>query len=500
MKKTKIFISLFLFALISIIGINNAKAEEVKLKSFSLKTKELFQKEKIYYDIQYEGKVSFIGIWAKEINTNDIFYTSTQNIKDGYFDLSEQNGNTHNGIGTYELTGITLGKEKGIVYYSANGCNGAESSDCINYDFKNTQFTIKEKNNQPESNNIGIFDYVMTMNYQQVFVGEKVQVNFGSPESFEGKEIKEKPLSNVMLSFINQNTNDILNVYLKSLDNNPYFIVPTTATPGKYVINYGYLTFTDGTSEKYKNRADKIFSYEGTFEIKEKEFNKESYTFNSENYNAAVKNDLEKLNNNAIITINANNSPIIYKELFDEIKETDKTLIIDYQNMRWVFNGKDIINPKTIEVSAKIEELPKKIKNGLNNNITSKSLLLEFSNNGELPGKTLIKLEGKDIDKYLNSETIYVYYYDENKNDISKVAMEIQKNNGFYEFYINHNSKYIITDQKIEENKIDEKTKEIKKEKAQKKNTAFNYIIIGSLFSLIAIIISILIIIKNKRK
>ena len=338
MKRIRTFLLITFLAIVSVVNIKYVSADEVKLKSFEIKTKELFQKEKIYYDIDYEGKVSFIGIWAKEKTTNEVFYISTSNLSDGYFDLSVQNGNTHSGTGTYQLTGVTLGKENGITYYSTNGCNESETNDCVKYDFSNIVFTIKTKE-ETITDDIGIFDYILTMDNQQVYVGDKVKVNFGSPQSFNGKEINEKPVSNVMLSFTNQSNGDILNAYLNSLDDNPYFIVPSTAKPGIYNINYGYLTFTDGTSEKYQNKPGKVFSYEGTFEIKEKELNKDNYSFNSEDYNLLVKNDLEKLNNDAIITINANNSPIIYKELFELVQSTNRTLIIDYQNMRWIFNG-----------------------------------------------------------------------------------------------------------------------------------------------------------------
>lgn len=500
MKRIRTFLLITFLAIVSVVNIKYVSADEVKLKSFEIKTKELFQKEKIYYDIDYEGKVSFIGIWAKEKTTNEVFYISTSNLSDGYFDLSVQNGNTHSGTGTYQLIGVTLGKENGITYYSTNGCNESETNDCVKYDFSNIVFTIKTKE-ETITDDIGIFDYILTMDNQQVYVGDKVKVNFGSPQSFNGKEINEKPVSNVMLSFTNQSNGDILNAYLNSLDDNPYFIVPSTAKPGIYNINYGYLTFTDGTSEKYQNKPGKVFSYEGTFEIKEKELNKDNYSFNSEDYNLLVKNDLEKLNNDAIITINANNSPIIYKELFELVQSTNRTLIIDYQNMRWIFNGNDVVNPKTIEVSAKMEEFLAENVESLKNKIQSKSILLEFTNNGDLPGKTLIKLNSKDIEKYFDSEVLYVYYYDESENSISKVAMEVQKSDGFFEFYINHNSKYILASQEVKDIENDSALNENEKGKdiTSSKNNTVLYTVIGLIVALCAII-SIVIVKKKKEK
>ena len=501
MKKIKIFLCLLIAVMAYVINVNYVKADEVKLKSFNLKTTDLFLKEKMYYEMDYEGNPTFVGLWAKEIHSGDPFYINTQNLNNGYFDLATPNGNLNYFAGTYQVTGVTLGTKDGIAYYSTD-CNEAESTSCIKYDFSGLSFVLKSKEPEP-TNELPIFDYVLTMDYQQAYVGDKVNVNFGSPESFDGVEIDEKPVSNVMLSFTNQNDNSVLNVYLNSLDKNPYFVVPSNATVGKYNINFGYLTFTDGTSEKYQNRPGKVFSYDGSFEIMEKEFDKTKYSFNSENYDSLVKNDLQKLNNDAIITVNANNSPIVYKELFETIKSTNRTLIIDYQNLRWTFSGKDIENPKTLEVSVKLDEFK---SNDLKDLIKTKSALLEFTNNGELPGKTLIKIDSKDLEKYFDSDVIYVYYYDETEKDILKVAMEVRKNNGFFEFYINHNSKYIITSKEITEVKsvkTDSILKENNKEIDSKKDNIFNHknILFASIGVLsIIIIITVVVVAKKKKK
>ena len=501
MKKIKKLLCLLALT-IAICGTNikNASAEEVELKSFSILTEELYQEEKIYYDIEYTGDVRFIGIWAKETTNGEVFYKSTSNLDNGYFDLAEKNGNVHNGTGTFQVTGVTLGKDSGIMYYSTEGCGEGEHEDCAKYDFSNMRFTIKRKPEEETNDDMPIYDYVLSIDEQQVYKGEKVYVHFGQPS-----RPSAKPLSSTMLSFTNQSNNEVLNVYLASLENNPYFIVPSTAAPGTYSVNYGYVTFADGTSEKYQNKSGKVFSYGGKFTVKEKELNKENYTFNNEDYGQTVKADLGKLNSDAIITINANNSPIINKELFEMIKSTDKTLTIDYQNIRWVFSGRDIINPKAIEVSVKLEEFLANNASALKNIITTKSALLEFTNNGDLPGKTLIKINSKDVEKYFDSEVLYVYYYDEANDNILKVAMEVQKNDGFFEFYINHDSKYILTSEKIKENNsniendsaLNENTKE-KDNSPKNSNNIVLYISIGASALVVAIITCVLIAKKNK--
>lgn len=493
MKRIKI-VTIFIILIMGIcfFGSRYTRANEISLKSFDILTTQLYQGDKLYYNIDYTSDISFIGIGAKEVSTGEPFYISTSDLSKGYFDLANKNGNTHSGVGTFKLTSVTIGKKEGVEFYSINECG--DNSGCIKYDFNDIEFTIKEK----ENNTVGIFDYVMTMDFQTVYVGEKVSVNFGSPKEFNGKEIDEKPLSNVMLSFSNQSNGEVLNVYLNSLDNNPYFIVPSTASAGKYSINYGYLTFTDGTSQKYQNNDEKVFSYESTFEVMEGKINNDSYSFNSEDYNGRVKEEITALDDDAIITINANNFSIIYKEIFELIKDTNKTLVINYQNIRWVFNGKDIKNPKTIEVSVKLGKLGDDIKIS-DDNIKDNAILLEFNNNGELPGKALIKIDSNDVLEYFDSEVMYVYYYNED-GTILKVAMEIKKNNGFFEFYINHNSKYILTKNEIKKDIVlasDNILKDNTKNEILKSNTTL-YILLG-VGVLIIVVISIILIKRRKK-
>ena len=52
----------------------------------------------------------------------------------------------------------------------------------------------------------------------------------------------------------------------------------------------------------------------------------------------------------------------------------------------------------------------------------------------------------------MNKNKANVYYYNEDteKFEIIKLATKYVENGGYYEFYIDHNSKYVITTDKIE--------------------------------------------------
>lgn len=200
----------------------------------------------------------------------------------------------------------------------------------------------------------------------------------------------------------------------------------------------------------------------------------------------------------------ADNYTVIHQNLFQALQGTKRTLIIEYWESEWIFNGEDIINPKNIDVSMMIKDITNKdFKNSsLISDFPAKTKLLTFSNNGTLPGKVLIRLKSMELDKLFGEDNLYIYYYDLDEDKFLKVAMEVQKENGYYEFYINHNSKYILTEKKLKNQYIAKSDEilslnqdETKQEK--KKNINFYFLITGIL---LVLGIAIMIIIKRKKK
>ena len=130
--------------------------------------------------------------------------------------------------------------------------------------------------------------------------------------------------------------------------------------------------------------------------------------------------------------------------------------------------------------------------------------MVNFSNNGELPGKVLIKLDSRRLEKIIKGQKANIYYYQEGKKKFQKVAMEVQKNDGFYEFYIDHNSKYVVSSKKVKDSVVSKDESMLELNTVQKdKNDIFNiYTIIalgaGGLLILIGIIS--LIVSKAKKK
>ena len=90
-------------------------------------------------------------------------------------------------------------------------------------------------------------------------------------------------------------------------------------------------------------------------------------------------------------------------------------------------------------------------------------LILDFAENGELPGKCLIRIKSaENISNVLNNNVAKVYYYNENEDNFDKVKMHtILTDDNYYEFYINHNSKYVMTVAEIDNKYVSNQTNDL---------------------------------------
>lgn len=215
---------------------------------------------------------------------------------------------------------------------------------------------------------------------------------------------------------------------------------------------------------------------------------------------------------NAKIAISSFNDSVIKKEVFESIKGTNKTIYIESNGIQWVFNGKDIVNPKDIDVSVEInylynDELADEIKEILGN-----SIVINFNKNGKLPGKTLVRVKTDyALRDYLGIENLQVYYYNGAEVQMfDSVANNISMTeDGYLEFYIDHNSSFVISNEKVNDKYVSNNLEDLSlndetivieetDEDNNNNNNALLYNIIG--ISLIAVATIIIVIIKKKRK
>lgn len=150
------------------------------------------------------------------------------------------------------------------------------------------------------------------------------------------------------------------------------------------------------------------------------------------------------------ITIDCTKNAIVKQEAFSAIKGTNKNLILVNDGIQWVFKGSDITNPvKNIDTSINIYMFDsygnKMLLNCFSDDING--IVIDFAPNGLLPGKARIKIKADyTFRNYIGEHDLYIYHYLENESGLETIAEKVEmSSSGYYEFYILHNSKYIIT-------------------------------------------------------
>lgn len=156
---------------------------------------------------------------------------------------------------------------------------------------------------------------------------------------------------------------------------------------------------------------------------------------------------------NDVITLDCTANPTASKGVFDAIRGSNKTLILVNDGIQWIFKGSDIFNTaKDINTRIKISKLDDLGNEHMLDCFTESNngLVIEFASNGLLPGRALIKIKADyTFRNYVGESDLYVYLFQDAEGSLEAIAERIEMNaGGYFEFYITHNSKYIISSNK----------------------------------------------------
>lgn len=161
----------------------------------------------------------------------------------------------------------------------------------------------------------------------------------------------------------------------------------------------------------------------------------------------------------AAILIDYSNNSVVKGDVFDAIKGTNKTLILESSGAQWIFEGKNITGEsKDIDLDVKVQTLDEKAEvDNIENIITTigeqPAVVLTFPENGTLPGsaKIRIKADARMI-KYLGQDGLYAYYMDNATGKMVQVAEKLSvTTDSFIEFDITHCSNYIIVQGELQD-------------------------------------------------
>lgn len=203
---------------------------------------------------------------------------------------------------------------------------------------------------------------------------------------------------------------------------------------------------------------------------------------NSDSSSSTISDNLDNViintKDDAVISIDSTRNNIVKKSIFDNIKGTNKTIVIESDGIQWIFNGKDIKNEtKDINVKANISVIDTKTDSALLNKIFDnvKLINISFAPNGLLPGIAKIRVKADyTFRNIVGTKNLYVLYLDESNNTVRYISKLLNMtSDGYYEFYIAHNSKYLITSEKPKETYIETSNtdKEVEKINTSNNNT-----------------------------
>lgn len=489
---------------IKIGNIDNKKYEKPQLHKVSIENNNVGIEDKVYLDLSYSGEVQFVSLWFKEITTGTVLYKNVKDLETNpYIDLRDSIFGAISG--EYEITMVTIGDTNGgYVYYKSHYDIGESAEDAF-YKICTAGFgpNLNVVGSITNSNNLKD----IKINTKEAFVGDKVKVNIKTNDNGIN-------LESVLLIFENKNSEDSMNVYVKDLSSSPYFIVPSNIEKGNYELTTIVLKDNNGNTSYYQkdnsSLSVNLLDVEVILTVKERLQDKNSIFIDNDKYDNNLNKEIDGLNDDAILTLTATTNPIIDKSIFEKIMGTDRKLIIEYNDSEWVFNGKNIKTAKSIDASLFISKLNDEINNNTLKKLSSDIALLSFADNGQLPGKVLIRIKRQEITKIINNDSVFVYYYDEKDDSLLKVSTEIQENNGYYEFYINHNSKYILSNKEIKSDIVssDAQYLELNTDMREKvlgegieQSKYLTYIIIGIIsISIVGVIITIFLIKRHVKK
>ena len=416
----------------------------------------LTKNDKLNLKIETTGDVNFVTVGIKNKNVE------SQNIlikvgEDG-IDLSKLGSQKiYDGENYIDSVFLNPSTEGVYTWYSLEG-----RSDSQKLDF-NVSFTLTNGNSGTTSGATNPIDVTtekanivlssVSLDKTEAKLNDKIKVNL----------VTDKKIVSASLIFkgTTADSEESMMVNLKDLNGNPYFVVPFTTSAGDYELNYIILKDADGNEAQYRKGEEyysiKHFDFDSVLKIKNEVTDGNLLDLDNDKITDEVINKIKALDSNIVIGINAsNNNPTIDQKLFEAIQKTDKTIIVRYQDIEWVFNGLNITNPKSINIATTLCNA--NIEKDLNN-VIKRGLAVIFPSNGQLPGKCQMKIYNTGVvGEIMKKQNANIYFYNEatRKYEVIDLNTKLQED-GYYEFYIDHNSTYVLTTDKIDDQYIETK-------------------------------------------
>lgn len=458
----------------------------IYLQNFALVTTSAKQGEKVNITIATSGACnSAASIVFK--NANGVtFTTQVQNITGSPYIVIPDSAIAT----TYSVTDVLLvGKNSDNTtftkQYSISGSNTYAFNSSLTVIAKDIGKVENNNNNNTTQTVSKVTLNSISLDSNSTKIGEKVYLNVKASEK----------LNSLKLVFTS-NDGKTFTVYAKDLTSKkPYIEIPSSTVSGTYSLTSLIISTSKSSTAYSKNGGNDTekFDLNSTLEITNE--NDTTFIYNNEDVNSDVLTKLYNAPSGSEITINADSNTLINEELFNSIKGKNKKLIINYKDNQIIFNGEDIDNSKTIDISMTVDNVS---SNEKISKLVSKGVIVNFPDNGNLPGKALIRVKVTDEVEKVLSDNVFVYVYNESTNNFCAIDLDVQKSSeGYYEFIITHNSDYLIVNEKLDSKLVVSQTSDNVVSFQKSKNTLLMLIAIGVVVIIAAVIV--IIVLKKKK-
>jgi len=470
---------------------SNAQTDngEIYLESFKFKSNSVAIGEKMYLDISTSGdKLESATIFLSNESNGATLTAQVKDIGGNPYIVIPSNA----AVTTYTTLDVLLEArtDSGILfekYYSTYSSLGAWA-----FDFGKVEIAVTQKvvsSTEPAKEEI-------TLNLNSIkFISDSVKVG----ENAKLTIACNLKLISAKLTFKSTSSEDAFTVYAKSLNSEPYITVPT----GTKALEYKLSTIVLETEN-----VTRIFGVDTSvsgveklnFDIKIKVEENTDATileYNNENITDKVLSDISKSKATSIV-INADGKSIVSKALFNTLKGKEKDLIIKYKGNELVFCGKEIVNAKDIDVSVNVYDTTNEEVKETIGSMINKGIVIDYKSNGYLPGRALTRIKATDVMENNIGNNIYVYYYNETSNKFELIAENISlTKDGYYEFNISHNSKYVLVNGELDSSIVCESTEDGNVVSFVQGNATYLLLVI---LAVVVIITVVIILVVNKKR
>ena len=151
---------------------------------------------------------------------------------------------------------------------------------------------------------------------------------------------------------------------------------------------------------------------------------------------------VEKATNGSTITVDMSKTQTITKDVLEEARGKDITLVLDMGDYTWTINGKDITGKDLGDINLKVafdeQEIPQSTIDGLVKKQSYRTVTLEYDGPFGFSADLSFEVGAEHKGKYVN-----LYYYNEDSGDLEFQNSGVVDENGYTKHTFTHASSYV---------------------------------------------------------